>query len=176
MCRQTYPLNHAKKEAIMRKIFVYSVVALGIAGCASAPTSPRVSVMPTPGKPFEVFADEDKICRHFAEQSLGAEPNSSASKSFIGSAALGTAIGAAAGALSSNGRGGGGAAGGLVGGSLIGVGESNAAQRDEQHRYDIAYQQCMYAKGNQIPGYAMQAQPKYAPPPPPTGEIVAPAH
>jgi hypothetical protein len=34
---------------------------------------------------------------------------------------------------------------------LIGSSNGNFASRDTQTRYDIAYQQCMYAKGNQIP-------------------------
>ena len=32
-----------------------------------------------------------------------------------------------------------------------------------QQRYDLAYSQCMYSRGNQVPGF----QPSYAPPPPP---------
>ena len=46
---------------------------------------------------------------------------------------------------------------------------------EAQRRYDIAYQQCMYAKGNQLPGsaYRYRATPlppqayPYPPPPPP---------
>ncbi len=152
----------------MRKILVCSLVALSVVGCASAPTGPRVTVMPAPGKPFEVFAQEDVLCRHYAEQSVGPSGNDSAAQSFLGSAALGTVIGATAGALSGGHAGAGsGAAVGLVGGSMIGAGESGGSMRDSQRRYDIAYEQCMYAKGNQIPGYATQAQPRYAPPPAP---------
>jgi hypothetical protein len=37
-----------------------------------------------------------------------------------------------------------------------------------QRRYDNAYQQCMYAKGNQIPAMEpMPARNGYVPPPPP---------
>lgn len=150
----------------MRKILICSVVALSVVGCATAPTGPRVAVMPAPGKPFEVFAEEDTICRHYAEQSVGQSANDNSAKSFLGAATLGTVIGATAGALSGGHSGAGsGAAVGLVGGSMIGAGESGGSMRDSQRRYDIAYEQCMYAKGNQIPGYA--APPRYAPPPPP---------
>lgn len=38
-----------------------------------------------------------------------------------------------------------------------------------QRWYDIAYMQCMYAKGNQIPGYTTSA-----PPPPPPGAPAPP--
>ncbi|MES1982387.1 MAG: hypothetical protein V4443_07915 [Pseudomonadota bacterium] len=38
--------------------------------------------------------------------------------------------------------------------------------REAQWRYDNAYKQCMYAKGNQVPGYQ---SPMQMPPPPPPG-------
>ena len=149
----------------MRKVLAYSTLALVLAGCATAPSGPRVAVMPAPGKPFEVFVEEDRFCRNYAEQSIGQSRNEAATKNFAGAAAVGTAVGATAGALS-GGRGstGGGAATGLVVGSMVGAGESANASRDAQRRYDIAYEQCMYAKGNQIPG---APQPAYYPPPPP---------
>src|SRR5438876_11565064 len=36
-----------------------------------------------------------------------------------------------------------------------------------QHRYDIAYQQCMYSRGNLIPGVAPSSGAPAPPPPPP---------
>jgi hypothetical protein len=36
-----------------------------------------------------------------------------------------------------------------------------------QQRYDIAYSQCMYSKGNQVPGYEPAPVAAVAPPPPP---------
>jgi hypothetical protein len=149
----------------MQKILAYSMLAAVLSGCASAPTGPRVAVMPAPGKPFEIFAEEDRYCRDYAEQSIGESRNDAAAQNFAGAVVAGTAIGAAADALSNNGHGGG-AATGLVAGSMIGAGESANASRDAQRRYDIAYEQCMYAKGNQIPGYGPPRQ-AYMPPPPP---------
>lgn len=148
----------------MRK-FICSI-AMVLAGCASAPIGPRVAVMPAPGKPYEVFVAEDQMCRHYAAQSIGAEPNDAAAKSFVGSAVVGTAIGAAAGAMS-GGHEGGGAAAGLVVGSMAGAGQSAYAVQDAQMRYDLTYQQCMYAKGNQVPGMPMQSAPSRVPYPPP---------
>ncbi len=149
----------------MRKILAYSVLAFALAGCASAPTGPRVAVMPAPGKPFEVFVAEDNLCRSYAEQSIGQSRNKAAAENFAGAAAVGTAVGAAAGSLSGGqGSTGAGAATGLVVGSMVGAGESSNASWDAQRRYDIAYEQCMYAKGNQVPG---APQPRYYPPPPP---------
>lgn len=149
----------------MRKVIAYSTLAVVLAGCATAPTGPRVAVMPAPGKPFEVFVAEDRLCRSYAEQSIGQSRNEAAAQNFAGAAAVGTAVGAAAGSLSGGqGSTGSGAATGLVVGSMVGAGQSANASGDAQRRYDIAYEQCMYAKGNQVPG---APQPAYYPPPPP---------
>jgi len=151
----------------MRKILVYSTLAVALAGCATAPTGPRVAVMPAPGKPFEQFAVDDQICRNYAAQSIGQTRNDAAAQNFAGAAVLGTAIGAAAGAMSGGHNStGGGAAAGLVTGSMVGAGQSANASRDSQRLYDIAYEQCMYAKGNQIPGYVAPRQIYYPPPAP----------
>lgn len=151
----------------MRKIIAYFIMAVALAGCATAPTGPRVAVMPAPGKPFEVFMEEDHICRHYAEQSIGQSRNDAATQNFVGAAAVGTVIGAAAGALGGGHNGaGGGAAAGLITGSMMGAGESANASWDAQRRYDITYEQCMYAKGNQIPGYITPRQAYYPPPAP----------
>jgi uncharacterized protein YcfJ len=124
--------------------------------------------MPAPGKPFEVFAAEEHLCRQYAEQSIGLSPDAAASKNFVGSAVAGAAIGTAAGALL-GGREGApvGAGVGLIAGSAAGSNQAAYASRDAQWRYDIAYKQCMYAKGNQIPGYQLQQQ--IPPPHPNTG-------
>ena len=42
---------------------------------------------------------------------------------------------------------------GLLAGSAIGAGESSrSGYRCFRRRYDVAYEQCMYAKGNLLPG------------------------
>jgi outer membrane lipoprotein SlyB len=89
----------------------------------------------------------------------------------------GTVIGAAAGAAigSVTGRAGPGAAigagTGLLFGSAAGSNAAGASYYQVQRRYDQAYVQCMYAKGNQVPvraGYrgppARMAPPGYLPP------------
>lgn len=126
-----------------------------MAGCATLPDGPRVAVMPAPNKPFEVFIAEDHLCRNFAAQSIGATPNEAATRNVAGGAVAGTAIGAAAGALGGGQHGAGaGAAIGMVVGTAAGAGQANVSGYEAQRRYDIAYQQCMYAKGNQLPGSA----------------------
>jgi len=147
---------------------VYGAVIVALVGCASMPTGPRVAVMPAPGKPFELFVQEDKICRQFAAQSIDQTANDMASEAFVGSAAAGVAIGATVGGLLGGHDGASSGAGmGLITGSMIGAEESHYSASDAQRRYDIAYQQCMYSKGNQLPGQPYQGQIYYPPPPPP---------
>ncbi len=108
--------------------------------------------MPAPGKSFDVFAAEDHQCRQYAEQSIGTSAGQSATDSEVKSIAAGTAIGAVAGALSGGHEGAGGGAGfGMLAGAAMGTDQGNSSGREVQRRYDIAYEQCMYAKGNQLP-------------------------
>jgi hypothetical protein len=159
-------------------ILVGAAVTLVLAGCATAPLAPRVAVMPAPGKPFEVFAGEERTCRLYAEQSVGGQVEM-ADNAAVGSAAVGTVIGAVAGAAIGGRQGAAvGAGTGLIFGSAAGAGRTGYSERDIQRRYDIAYQQCMYAKGNQLPGY-QYAQPARAtsyalPPPPPSASMPPP--
>lgn len=144
-----------------------------LSACASLPSGPRVAVMPAPGKPFDLFVAEDRQCRAFAEQSIGTAPQDLAAQNVINNAAVGTAVGAAVGALGGGHNGAAtGAAVGMVAGTASGASQAGYAGADAQRRYDIAYQQCMYAKGNQLPGYGYRQAPSsapsyYYPPPPP---------
>jgi hypothetical protein len=134
-------------------------------------------VLPGAGKPFEVFQVEDATCRQWATQQVGGSPNEAANRNTAVGAAVGTAVGAglgaAVGAISGHAGTGAviGATGGLLGGAAVGSDRGNAYGWEAQRRYDVAYQQCMYAKGNQIPGVAPQRgttrQPLPPPPPPP---------
>lgn len=154
-----------------------SVLALALltllTACATRPSGPSVAVMPGPGKPLEAFKYDDFQCRQFAESSVGTDPNDSAINDTAKTAAIGTALGAVAGALiGDSGRSAATGAGiGLVGGALAGSGAGNRSSYEVQRRYDIAYQQCMYTKGNQVPGYrsasTSPAAPLTPPPPPP---------
>jgi hypothetical protein len=121
-----------------------------LCACAQIPTGPSVAVMPPPGKPIEVFQAEDQACRTYSAQSAGADPNDAATKSVVESAVVGTALGAVAGAAF-GGHAGTGAGVGLLAGTAVGAGQGADARHSVQQRYDIAYEQCMYAKGNQLP-------------------------
>jgi len=159
--------------------FALSVLALvGLAGCATIPSGPSVMVLPGPEKPFEVFQAEDASCRQWALQQIGGSPNDAVNRNAAVGAAIGTAVGAGLGAAvgSISGHAGSGAvigaAGGLLGGAAVGYDQGAAYGWGAQRRYDIAYQQCMYAKGNQIPGVSSYrgARPAALPPPPPAAK------
>jgi hypothetical protein len=157
------------------------VVPLGLvlAACATVPTGPSVMVLPGTGKSFEAFSGDDAACRQWAQQQTGITTKKAAGDSTITGAAVGTAVGAAAGAAlgaAAGNPGIGAAAGagaGLLGGTAIGAGYGDTAVRSVQRRYDVAYMQCMYAKGNQIPvsrgavPYTSPQRVSTPPPPPP---------
>jgi hypothetical protein len=149
-------------------LFLCAIVAM-FAGCAIVPTGPSVAVMPGPRKPFEVFQADDASRRQWAQQQIGgASPSQTANQNAVAGAAVGTlagtGIGAALGSVSGHAGGGAaiGGATGLLAGTAIGSNEGAYVGYSLQRRYDIAYQQCMYAKGNVIPG----SRRYYAPPPP----------
>lgn len=150
----------------LRMTAVSAALAIALCGCASIPEGPSVAVMPGPGKPFDQFQADNAVCKEFARQQLGADPNQVAQQQVISGAAAGAAIGAVSGALigGSHNSTGTGAGIGVLAGSASGAETANRSGYGLQRRYDIAYQQCMYAKGNQVPGYPVQ---QYAPPPPP---------
>ena len=154
-----------------------SAVAV-LSGCATLPTGPSVMVLPAPGKPFEQFRVEDAVCREWAAQLGGGPPGAPANQNTAVGAVAGSAIGAAVGAAvgAASGHVGTGAAigagTGLLGGAAVGADADQADGWTAQRRYDMAYQQCMYAKGNQLPGvvrgdWRSSASPGYYPPPPP---------
>ncbi len=152
----------------LNKTLLGAALAALLAGCASMPTGPSVAVMPGPGKPFDQFQTDNAICRQFAEQQIGVNPNQVAREQVLTGAAAGAALGAASGALMGHGHEGpteSMAGAGLIVGSAAGANAAAGSTMTLQRRYDIAYQQCMYAKGNLIPGYP--APRYYAPPPPP---------
>ena len=145
-----------------------------LSGCATMPTGPSVMVLPSPGKPFEVFMADDSLCRQWAQQQIGgASPSETANQNLAGGAVIGTVVGAAIGTAigAATGDAGAGAAigagAGLLGGTAMGSEAAYGSQWQLQRQYDIAYQQCMYAKGNQIPGVQRRSTQAYSPPPPP---------
>lgn len=135
-----------------RRILVAAGILATLAGCAETPIGPTVPVMPPPGKPFEAFRSDDAICRNFAAGQVAGQAEHANNRA-LGMAALTTVLGAGLGAAVGGGYGAGiGAGSGAVLGSGIGAGSSSRMQGNIQGLYDIAYSQCMYAKGNLVPG------------------------
>jgi len=169
---------------LKRWVLLIGSAAAVLGGCATMPTGPSVTAFPPTGKPFDLFQAEDALCRQWAAQQIGGQPGAPVTQNTAVGAAVGTAIGAGLGAAfgAASGHAGTGAAigagAGLLGGAAVGSNADYAYGGNAQRRYDMAYQQCMYAKGNQMPG-AMQGnrrQPVAAPlpPPPPPGYSPAP--
>lgn len=113
----------------IRAVIVLGVPAL-LAACVQISAGPTVAAMPAPNKSFELFVQDDQLCRNWAASSSrgGHEPGDH----------RGAGTGAAIGTLA---------------GAGFGSEPSAANAWSAQRRYDIAYLQCMYAKGNVIPGY-----------------------
>ena len=159
-----------------------ALTLLVVGACATVPTGPSVMVLPPPGKPFDQFQAEDATCRQWARQQIGLSPQETINQNAATGAVLGTAIGAGLGAAigATSGRAGAGAAIGAGSGLLVGTTSGASAGQiygqEAQRRYDIAYEQCMYANGNIIPGMrgVSRRQSTLPPPPPPSGVESAP--
>lgn len=155
---------------------------IALSACAPTVMAPTVPVMPGANKPFDQFAADQQTCQAYANSQtapMAAQANNQAA----GGALLTTMLGAGLGAAFGGGRG---AAIGAASGALVGTGmaaqNSSLAGMNIQQQYNIFYAQCMYARGNQVPGFApnQYALPPYpgaapgAPVAPPPGAPVPP--
>jgi len=146
-----------------RKSLAVLAAGLLLTGCATTPTGPMVEVMPAANKPFEFFAQEQTDCEHYAADQVAGGAQAANNRA-LGATALGAVLGLGVGAATGSGRAATvGAASGSAIGATVGADQSSYAGYSLQRRYDIAYSQCMYAKGNYVPGMAAAAPP---PPPP----------
>lgn len=147
---------------------------LVMSGCVTMPSGPSVLVLPGSGKSFESFQADDYVCRRWAEQQIGMTAQETAQDNTVKGAAVGTMIGAGAGALlgAASGHAGAGAAigagSGLLMGTAVGAGSGEEYGWEAQRRYDYAYVQCMYSKGNEIPGAVHQYRIRKRALPPPS--------
>ena len=159
-------IKHPDSLRNTRSARVSAVILLPVlflSACATEPLGPTVGVMPQPGKPFEVFQSDQAMCKQYASGEVqgGAQQ---ANNQQVATGIVGTVLGAGLGAAIGGGRGAAiGAGAGALGGTAVGAGPAQNAQYSLQQRYNMAYSQCMYSRGNQVPGY----QPANAPPPPP---------
>jgi hypothetical protein len=154
--------------------------AFALGACAVAPPQgPTVVAMPGRGKDMAAFQQDDWACRQYAfSQTGGMTAGQAGTNAAVGSALIGTALGAGVGAAlgSVGGAVGAGAAiggaTGLLAGSAIGAGNAQVSAAAVQQRFDVAYAQCMVARGNQVQppqtfasaapfGYPVGAPPPY---------------
>jgi outer membrane lipoprotein SlyB len=149
-----------------------------LGGCVRIPPGPNVMVMPGAGKSFDAFEHDDVVCRDWAAYRTHPDTRR-ANDAAVANAAVGTVVGAATGAAIGAAAGDPamgaavGASVGLLGGSVVGADASERENWSLQRRYDAAYMQCMYAKGNQVP-VPRSSRPTAAyttPPPPPPSRI-----
>lgn len=156
---------------MLKKWGMFLPMMFFLSACVSLPSGPNVMVLPGAGKPFDQFQVDDTVCRQYAHGQVGMTPEQGGTQRIVSGAAIGTLLGAAAGAAIGAAAGGPevgtaiGAGTGLLMGSAVGSEAGYAAAGSLQWRYDVAYTQCMYAKGNQVPGSG-SAPSNYAPPPP----------
>ena len=162
----------------MRSLLIPLSTLVVLGGCVTVPTAPAVRVLPGSQKTFEQFQIDDGSCRQYAQTVIGGakagQPAAdAAAANAVGGAALGAAIGALIGSASGD-AGNGAAVGagmGLLFGSSEGANTAGYSSYAMQRDYDTAYVQCMYARGNQVPGTTAyrSASSNYPPPnyPPP---------
>ncbi len=145
-------------------------VMVSLSACVTPPMAPMIPVAPGPNKTFEAFAAEQAFCQQYATAQTAPQAYAATNQA-VGAAVLSTALGAGLGAAIGGGRGAGiGAASGAVFGTAAGASGAGFAQMSLQQQFDIMYGQCMYAHGNQVPGFSPPpGTPPYsgAPVPPP---------
>jgi len=178
-------------HAMLKISPLLAVVLVG--GCVALPVGPSVMALPGTGKSFDQFRYDDTLCRQYAYEQVGGQTaNQAATDAAVSSAVVGTLLGAVVGAALDGSRGAGaGAATGLFIGGTSGAGAAQHSAYGAQRRYDNAYIQCMYARGQKVPvsgrhvdverqyfpyperapvpSYLAPPPPPGAPPPPPPG-------
>jgi hypothetical protein len=135
---------------------MFCLMVLG--GCVTMPNGPSVLVYPTPGKSLELFQQDEESCRRYARMQGEESPQEGAALSAVKTAAFGTVLGTVAGTVIGVAAGNPGAGAAIGAGSGLVLGSAGGAQagmttgQTLQQRYDHAYLQCHYSRGNQVPG------------------------
>jgi hypothetical protein len=145
----------------------FSAIAL-LGGCATQPMAPSIPAMPPSGKSQQAFEQDEDYCEQYAGDRASGKVKE-ANDEELKRGVVGAALGAGIGALAGNTK------GALIGGGLGAVLGSASGAGYDQHRvqrvYDIAYAQCMKARGNEV-GFRRRPHWRrdyYPPPPPPPG-------
>lgn len=158
------------------QVAISACVAVILAGCAQTPMGPMVQVMPGPGKSFDQFQADNASCKNYAAGQVQGQAEA-ANQQAVGAGVVSTVVGAGLGAAVGGayhhaGEGAAiGAASGASVGTAIGANSNSYAQMTIQQQYDNAFAQCMYTKGEQVPGFV---PPEPPPPPPPMPSAAGP--
>ncbi len=164
------------RHGVAGHLVISACVAAVLTGCAATPMGPTVQVMPGPGKTFDAFQNDQASCKVYASGQVQGQADA-ANQQAVGAGVLTTVVGAGLGAAvgGAYGNAGAGAAIGAASGAGVGAAYgangSSYAQMSIQQQYDNAFSQCMYAKGEQVPGFAPIAYSPPPPPPPPSGPV-----
>ncbi|HWA92517.1 MAG TPA: hypothetical protein VG889_20965 [Rhizomicrobium sp.] len=158
---------------IIRKAALAAIsTAVLLAGCATEPLGPTVPVMPAQGKSMQAFQQDEDYCEQYAGDRAQGKVKQ-ANDTELRNGVIGAALGAGLGALAGNTKGA--VAGGLIGGAIGTTAGAGYDQHRVQRTYDVAYAQCMTARGNEV---GMRRHPRRArydyPPPPPPGDNYPP--
>jgi uncharacterized protein YcfJ len=135
--------------------------------------------MPAQGKSMETFQQDEGYCEQYANERATGKVQQ-ANDNELRNGVIGAALGAGLGALAGDTKGA--VAGGIIGGVLGGSSGAGYDQHRVQRTYDVAYAQCMTARGNDVgmhrhhprrmrdDNYAPPpGSDNYPPPPPPPG-------
>lgn len=159
------------KERILLAM-VGSGIALTITGCAVVPSAPTVMVLPGTYSSPSQFQADNYACQQQAQAFLAGAVQA-ANDQAAANVVVGTMMGAAFGALMGQGYYDSsdwvawGAGTGLLMGGVAAGGSSQASSYSLQQRFNIAYVQCMYQRGHQVPGQVRARRQAPAMPPPP---------
>ena len=156
-----------------RRISLVALAVALLAGCDTMPERPTVTALQGADKGFDEFRTDDVECRQYAHaQVSGVTPASADHASGVTSTAPSSAICVAVGAAI-DGRGS--AAAGSRTGSLIdGTDAAQFVGYGLQQRYNCAYVQCMYLKGDKVPLLARERWPAPRSPWPPDPDAYYP--
>ncbi|GAN61124.1 hypothetical protein ACI01nite_09820 [Acetobacter cibinongensis] len=140
-----------EKPMKLKTASAFLLPALLLTACAETPMGPSVMVLPSQGKSYATFSQEQNFCRSQAATAVSGQAERQNHRAILGGLAT-TALGAGLGAAAGGGAGaaigaGAGALGGTAGGGLY----SNSKQGSLQNQYDNAYVQCMIAYKNVLP-------------------------
>jgi hypothetical protein len=148
-------LEEASMKCVDPRIAGAVALTIGLGACVTPPVAPTIPVAPGPNKSFDAFAADQAACQQFATAQTAPQAYAATNQA-VGATLLTTALGAAIGGAVGGGHAAGiGAASGAALGTFAGAANSGFAQMSLQQQFDVFYGQCMYAQGNQVPGFSL---------------------